>query len=139
MQEQTELIGLGRMAGGAIGGEVVLPRLDVVLGLAAGAVEPFVKVLGAPAFEIGDDEAGVGSLGPDLDAGDDTLDPAPAFGGIVELYEAAQLAAGRRRLEAFGRALLQGRDMARERCIGARPNSQSTRCVRHQSNTSGAA
>src|SRR5436190_2644310 len=50
MQEQTELVGFGRMAGGTIGGEVVLPRLDVVLGLAAGAIEPFVKVLGAAAF-----------------------------------------------------------------------------------------
>ena len=64
MQEQAELVGFGRMAGGTIGGEVVLPRLDVVLGLAAGAIEPFVKVLGAAAFQVGDNEAGIGSLGP---------------------------------------------------------------------------
>ena len=118
MQEQTELVGFGGMAGGTIGGEVVLPRLDVVLGLTAGAVEPLVEVLGAAAFQVGDDEAGVGSLGPGLDAGDDALDPAPALSGIVELREAAHLAAGRRPLEAFGRALLQDGDMARERRIG---------------------
>ena len=69
MQKEAELVGLGRMAGSAVGGEVVLPRLDVVLGLAAGAVEPFVEMLGAAAFEVGDDEAGVGSRGPGLDAG----------------------------------------------------------------------
>ena len=75
MQEQAKLVGLGRMAGSAIGGEVVLPGLDVVLGLAAGAIEPLVEVLGAPGFEIGDDEAGIGAGGSGLDAGDDTLDP----------------------------------------------------------------
>ena len=57
VQEQAKLVGLGRVAGGAIGGEVVLPRLDVVLGLAAGAVEPLVNVLGAAAFEVGDNKA----------------------------------------------------------------------------------
>src|SRR5690242_7437619 len=71
------------MAGSAVGGEVVLPCLDVVLGLAAGAVEPLVKVLGPAAFEVGDDKAGVGALGPRFDAGDDALNPAPARGGIV--------------------------------------------------------
>src|SRR5271169_5833154 len=114
------------MAGGAIGGEVVLPRLDVVFGLAAGAIEPVVKVLGAAAVQVGDNEAGIGSLGPSLDAGDDALDPAPALGGIVELHETAHLAAVRRHpslrrgrlLEAFGRALLQRRDMAAQSHIG---------------------
>ena len=95
MQEQTKLVGLGRVAGGAVGGEVVLPRLDVVLGLAARAVEPLVKVLGAAAFQVGDDKAGIGALGPGLDPGDDALDPAPALGGIVELREAPHLAARR--------------------------------------------
>jgi hypothetical protein len=66
VQEQTKLVGLGRMAGCAVGGEVVLPRLDVVFGLAAGAVEPLVNVLGAAAFEVGDDKAGVGARGPRL-------------------------------------------------------------------------
>jgi hypothetical protein len=35
VQEQAELVGRGRVAGVAVGGEVVLPRLDVVLGLAS--------------------------------------------------------------------------------------------------------
>ena len=119
MQEEAKLIGLGRVAGGAIGGEVVLPRLDVVLGLTARAVEPFIEMLGTAAFEVGDDEPGIGSLGPGLDAGDDALDPAPALRGIVELHEAPHLAAGGRRLEARGSALLQRRDMAGERRIGS--------------------
>src|SRR5690348_10866000 len=123
------------MAGGTIGGEVVLPRLDVVLGLAAGAIEPFVKVLGAAALQVGDNEAGIGSLGAGFNSRNDALDPAPALGGIVELHEAAQLAAGRRPLEAFGRALLQRRDMTAERRIGG----QTETFARHQSNTSGAA
>src|SRR5262252_4190685 len=106
------------MAGSAIGGEVVLPRLDVVLGLAAGAVEPLVKVLGAATFKVGDNKAGVSALGPRFDAGDDALDPAPAPGGIVELDEAAQLAAGRCQLKALSRAFLQCHDMAGESHIG---------------------
>ena len=118
MQEQAKLVGLGRMAGGAVGGEVVLPRLDVVFSLAAGAVEPLVKVLGAAAFKVGDNKAGIGSFGPGFDAGDDALDPAPAAGGILELGEAALFAAGRRQLEAFGCAFRQCHDMAAERHIG---------------------
>ncbi len=62
MQEETELVGLGLVAGGAVGGEVVLPRLDVVLGLAARAIKPLVELLGAATGKIGDDKAGVGSL-----------------------------------------------------------------------------
>src|SRR5436309_139295 len=91
---------------------MVLPCLDVVLGLTARAVEPLVKVLGAAAFETGDDEPGIGSLNPDLDAGDDALHSAPALGGIVELREAPHLAAPGRRLEARGGALLQRCDRA---------------------------
>src|SRR5215471_15435909 len=122
------------MAGSAIGGEVVLPRLDVVLGLAAGAVEPLVEVFGAAAFEVGDDEAGIGSRRSNLDPRDDALDPTPAAGGVVELRKAAQLAAARRHLgghrdrpfEAFGRALLQRCDMAGESCIGGQAGSPGT-------------
>ena len=54
MQEETELVGLGLVAGGAVGGEVVLPRLDMVLGLAARAIEPLIEVLGATTLEVGD-------------------------------------------------------------------------------------
>src|SRR5690242_19401718 len=106
------------MAGSAVSGEVVLPCLDVVLGLAAGAVEPLVKVLGATALEVGDDKAGVGALWPRFDAGDDALDPAPARGGIVELGEAAPLAAARHPREALSRAVLQAHDKAAQRRVG---------------------
>jgi hypothetical protein len=41
--------------------EVVLPRLDVVLGLATRAIKPLVELLGAAALKVGDDQAGVGS------------------------------------------------------------------------------
>jgi len=47
VQEEAELVGFSLMAGGAVGGEVFFPGLDVVLGLTARAVEPFVQVLGA--------------------------------------------------------------------------------------------
>ena len=47
------------------------------------------------------------------------LDPTPALRGIPELHEAPHLAAAGRRLEAFGGALLQRRDMAAERCVGS--------------------
>src|SRR5215212_3252168 len=100
VQEQAELVSLGRVAGGAVGGEVVFPRLDVVFRPAARAVEPLVEMLGAAPFEIGHDKAGVGALGSCLDPRDDALDPAPAVGGIVELREAPYLAALGRRQEA---------------------------------------
>src|SRR6516165_8854281 len=118
MQEQTKLVGLGRVARSAIGSEMVLPCLDVVLGLTTRAVEPLVEVLGAAAFEAGDDEPGIGAVEPGLDAGDDALDPAPALRGIVELPEAPHLAAPGRRLEARGGALLQRCDMTADCCIG---------------------
>src|SRR5215471_10386525 len=97
---------------------MVLPCLDVVLGLTARAVEPLVKVLGAAAFETGEDEPSIGSLSPGLNAGDDTLNSAPALGGIVELREAPHLAAFGRRAEARGSALLQRCDMTAECGIG---------------------
>ena len=39
MKEEPELVGGGLMTGCAVGGEMVLPRLDVVLRLTARAVE----------------------------------------------------------------------------------------------------
>ena len=84
MQEQPELVGLCLVAGSAVGGEMVFECFDVVLGLAAGTVEPLVKLLGPAAFEIGEDVAGVGPLRADLDPGDDPLDPAPTPGGVVK-------------------------------------------------------
>jgi hypothetical protein len=56
VQEEPELVGRGTGAGSPIGGEVGLARLDVVLGLAAGAVELVVARLAAATPEIGDDE-----------------------------------------------------------------------------------
>ena len=69
MQEQAKLGGVGRMAGGAVGGEVVLPRPDVVLRLAAGALESLVKVLGAAALKVGDNKAGCRCLRAPLRGG----------------------------------------------------------------------
>src|SRR5271166_582972 len=106
------------MTGGPVGREVALPRLDVVLGLAAGAVQRLVKPLGAAAGKICHDEAGVAALGARLDAGDDALDPAPALGGVIELLETPLLAARRGRFEALGRGLLQRLDVAPQRGIG---------------------
>ncbi|UVK50368.1 hypothetical protein DBIPINDM_008075 (plasmid) [Mesorhizobium sp. AR02] len=67
MQEEPELVGRRSGAGGAVGGKMRLPRLDVVFGGAAPAVEVLVERLGLAAGKVGDDEAGVGALGADLD------------------------------------------------------------------------
>src|SRR6201982_501310 len=97
---------------------MVLPCLDVVLGWTARAVEPLVEVLGAAAFETGDDEPGIGSLNPGLEAGVCTFPPAPALGGILELREVPHPAALRCRAEARGGVLLQRCDMTSECGIG---------------------
>src|SRR5438552_17814719 len=109
------------MAGGAVGGEMVLPRLDVVLRLTARAIEPLIELLGAAALQVGDDKAGIGSLGAGLDPRDDALDAAPAAGGIVELRKAPHLAARRCRRQAFSSGFLQRLDMALQRRIGGQP------------------
>src|SRR3954447_25362794 len=77
-----------------------LPGLDVVLGLAAGAVDILVDGAAAHSIETGDDEACVDALRPGLNAGDDALDTIPACGAIVEYLEPAQLLAA-----SLGRAL----------------------------------
>lgn len=46
MQEEPELIGRRLGAGRAVGGEMRLPRLDVVLGRSAPAVDILVERLG---------------------------------------------------------------------------------------------
>ena len=89
MEEEAELIGGRLRAGRAIRRQMRLPRLDMVFGLAAPAIEVFVKRAGVAPFQIGDDEACVGSLGADFDAGDYPLDPAPALRAVEELFEAA--------------------------------------------------
>ena len=62
VEEEAELIG-GRLgAGRAVRREMGLPVFDVVFGLAAPAIEVFVKAARVALPEIGDDEAGVGSF-----------------------------------------------------------------------------
>ena len=63
-------------------------QLDEVLGLAAGAVDPFVE-MARPARERGDDVAGVEAAGRRLQPGDDAAFPAPRAGGVIEAGEAA--------------------------------------------------
>src|SRR5260370_39505048 len=61
-----------------------------MFGLAARAIDLFVERAGH-AWQIGDDEAGVGTLGTGLDAGDHAALDSPAFGGIAEIGPAADL------------------------------------------------
>src|SRR4028118_898932 len=70
----------GAVALRAVGGQVGLPGLDVVLGLATAAVEVLVQRARRAGGEVGDDEAAVDALRTGLDAGDDALDPPPAGG-----------------------------------------------------------
>src|SRR3954471_19561125 len=95
-----------------------LPGLDVVLGLAAGAVDILVDGAAAHTIETGDDEAGVDALRSGLDASDDALDAVPACGAIVEFLEAAQLLATRPG-GARGRARFQPGDMLAQRGGGS--------------------
>src|ERR671916_515360 len=88
---QADLIGGGLAAGGPISGEVEFPGFHAVFCLSPRAVEALVDPPGCAAGEVGDDEACVGALRPDLDAGDDALDPAPAAGPVPELLVATQL------------------------------------------------
>src|ERR1700738_3131234 len=43
VKEEAKLVGRSLMAGGAVGGEMVLPRLDMVFRLTARAVEPLIE------------------------------------------------------------------------------------------------
>ncbi len=77
----------------------------MIFGLAAPAVDIFVKHAGVADRQVRVDEPRVGLLRADFDASDDPLDAAPAFGPIEELLEAAELAVRlRRSLEARLRA-----------------------------------
>ena len=94
----------------------------MVFCLTSAAVDLFVEPAGRALFEIGDDEAGVGALIADFDPGDDPLDPAPAFGAIVERLEAAHFACacstGERSIAARFGAGFQIGDMAAQGCCG---------------------
>ena len=89
VQDETELIGLELMAGGAVGGGVELEILDQIFHAAALAIDFLVDSLGAP-FEVGDDQPDVGAMGRGLDAGDHPALLAPTFGLVGEAVEAAQ-------------------------------------------------
>lgn len=78
MQEQPELVGRRSCAGRSVGGEMRLPGLDVVLGRSAPAVDILVERLGLSTGEVGDDEAGVSTLGAGLDPRYDALDAVPS-------------------------------------------------------------
>lgn len=128
--QEPELVGRRSCAGCAVGGEMRLPGLDVVLGRSAPAVEILVERLGFPACKIGDDEAGVSTLGADLDAGDDAFHAAPAGGPVNKLLEPADLVRFRRRLKTRQRAGFQIRDMLAQRRGGRRAfaAAQSSSC-----------
>src|ERR1700739_438938 len=96
-----------------------LPRLDVVFGLAAPAIDVFIEHASVAFAQIGDDEARVGSFRAYFDAGDDPLDATPALGTVEELLEASDLAALRRPVEACLRADFETFDMAAQ-CRGRR-------------------
>jgi hypothetical protein len=62
VKDQTHLVGERTAAAGAIGGELSLVQLDQVLGLAAGAIDRLVDMLGRSGLETGDDEADIEPL-----------------------------------------------------------------------------
>src|SRR5215207_6384526 len=92
MQKQPELVGGCLGAGGTIGSKVRLPRLDVIFRIAAPAINVLIKGTSVSGRQARDDEAGVCSIGPSLNAGDHPLNPAPARGAVVEFRVAAHLA-----------------------------------------------
>ena len=72
MQKEAELVGLPAVAGSLVGSRVELEVLDQVLHPPARAVDLLVKHL-APAGQVGDDEAHVGTERGRLHMGDDLL------------------------------------------------------------------
>src|ERR1700692_1784379 len=78
-----------------------LPGFDVVLGLAAPTVDILVEPTGVALLQVGDDEARVGPLRADLDAGDDAFDPAPTRRSVVKFLESSGFAIP-------GRGLVEG-------------------------------
>jgi hypothetical protein len=65
-------------------------QFDQVLGLAAGAVDGLIDVLGRTGVEAGDDEADIEPLCGGFDAGTDTALLIPGLGLVAGLGEAAQ-------------------------------------------------
>src|SRR3954454_16362664 len=96
-----------------------LPGFDVIFGLAAPAIIILVEPAGVALLQIGDDEARVGPLRGDLDAGDDALDAAPTRGPVVKLFVTARFAVLWCGLVACFHAGLEIADMASQ-CRGRR-------------------
>lgn len=92
-----------------------LPRFDVVFGLAASAVDIFIKTAGVAGFEIGDDEARVDAVGPGFHSGDDALDPTPALRAVEEFLIAPRFAGRRSRFERGFGSGLEAKDMRSQR------------------------
>src|SRR4051812_7764678 len=111
MQKQPELVGGCLGAGGAIDSKVRLPRLDVIFRVAAPAIDLVIEHAGVSGPQARDDEAGVCSVGPGLNASDDALDPAPAGGAVIKLRVTAHLARLWGGDEARQRAGFQALDM----------------------------
>ena len=88
----------------------------MILGLTVGGVELLIKVLVAPALEIGDDVAGVAPIGADFDPGDYAALLRPGLGGIGECLEPAQLLAELAGV-ARNRQRLQGQDVLRQTAV----------------------
>ena len=59
MKDQTHLVGERTTAAGTIRGELSLVQLDQILGLAAGAINRLVNMLGRSGLETGYDEADI--------------------------------------------------------------------------------
>ena len=83
----------------------------MILGLTASTIEVLIEYAGVALFQIGADEARVGSVRADFDARDDALDPAPALRAVEEFLETALLALRRRGLEARLRRGFEPLDM----------------------------
>ena len=90
VQDEPHLIGERAAAAGAIGSELRLVQFDQVLGLAAGAVERLVDMLGRPGLDTGNDEADIEALGGRLDTGTGAAIGAPRLRLIARLGEATQ-------------------------------------------------
>src|SRR5271166_3411704 len=89
-----------------------LEGFDVVFGLATPAIDLFIEHASVSLVQVGDNEARVGPFGASLDAGDDALDAAPAFGAVEELLEAAYFVVSWRSLEASLRVGLEDFDVS---------------------------
>src|SRR5271165_6959205 len=92
-----------------------LEGFDVVFGLATPAIDLFIEHASVSLVQISDNEARVGPFGASLDAGDDALYAAPAFGAVEELLEAAYFVVSWRGLEASLRAGLEDFDVSAQR------------------------